>query len=74
VAENHRPPRAEEVKIPISIRVKQIGALGMGYERRIPPYRTKRANRRVNATGKKFFSTKLQLAGTNESAGHIYPV
>jgi hypothetical protein len=74
VAENHRTPGAEEVQVAIAIRVEEVRALGVGHERRVAAYGAKGTHGRVDASGKKFFGAKLQLAGAREAARHEFSI
>lgn len=67
---NHRPPRSEQIQIPVPIRVIQVRTLRTSYKRRVAPNRTKRTHGRVHATRKKLFCTKLKLTGVSKNTGH----
>jgi hypothetical protein len=72
VAEDHRPPRPEEVEVPVAVCVEEISAFGMSDKGRLAAHSTKGADRRIDAAGKKFFSALLQLAGAGVRLRHLF--
>jgi hypothetical protein len=51
VPEDERPPRADEVDVPATVGVREVGAFALDEERRRAAYRTERAHGRVHAAG-----------------------
>ena len=61
VAEQHRPPRANEVNVVIPVHVGEVGALCLGDKTRLATNGTKPAHRRVHATGDDVFGGREKL-------------
>ncbi len=56
----HRPPRAEEVNVAITVRIRKVGATSAGYKRRMSTHSAESAYGRIDAAGKKLFGPLLQ--------------
>ena len=70
VAEDHGPPGAEEVEVAVAVDVVEVGSFGVADERRVTADGAEGPDGRVDASGKKQFGTKLQVARVSEVAGH----
>src|SRR5271170_4637848 len=71
VAEDHRPPGAEEVEIAVVVFVVEPGAFGSGEERWVSANGSEGADGGVYPAGEVFFGALLQMTGTGEAARHI---
>src|SRR5215472_14252151 len=74
MTQQHRSPRAEQVEVPILIRVVEIRSLRPHHHRRIPTDRTKRAHRRVHSAWQKPVCSLVECSRSNLGQRHAVPV
>lgn len=72
MAENHRSPGTEEIEITVAIGVEEVSPFGMSHKWRLAVDCAKRPNRRIDASGEKFFGALLQMAGLAMGLRHLF--